>query len=153
MQNFVFYWPNLPLFNNTLKKWEIPGLFHFFIFSNKRYNSNNKYVWKKVMSIQYTTPGFESTTFGHWVYSHNHKTRAHAHSASFLSALNTHPKAFAFKHTLDKQSELNVWNCSFYFCLIYIKSKKLPSRECSSKGTSKLILKRRKIFLQQTLFS
>ena len=31
------------------------------------YNNN---MWK--MSIQYTVPGFEPTTFGTWVYSHNH---------------------------------------------------------------------------------
>ena len=35
-------------------------------------------MWKNVMSIQYTVPGFESTTFGTWVSSHNHLTRAPA---------------------------------------------------------------------------
>ena len=30
---------------------------------------------KNVMSIQYLVPGFEPTTFGMWVSSHNHKTR------------------------------------------------------------------------------
>ena len=41
-----------------------PFLF-FVIFSNKHYNSYNKYIYaKNVMSIQYTAPGFEPTTFG-----------------------------------------------------------------------------------------
>ena len=31
------------------------------------------------MSIQYTVPGFEPMTYGMWVSSHNHKTRAPAH--------------------------------------------------------------------------
>ena len=30
------------------------------------------------MSIQYMVPGFELTTFGTWVFSHNHYTRAAA---------------------------------------------------------------------------
>ena len=42
----------------------------FSVFSNKQYNFYNKYMWK--MSIQYTVPGFEPTTFGTWVSSHNH---------------------------------------------------------------------------------
>ena len=33
-------------------------------------------MWK--MSIQYTVPGLELTTFGTWVSSHNHLTRAPA---------------------------------------------------------------------------
>ena len=46
----------------------------FSVFSNKHYNSYNKYMWK--MSIQYTVPGFEPTTFRPWASSHNHWTRA-----------------------------------------------------------------------------
>ena len=54
-----------------------PGLFcHLFlVFSNKHhYNFYNNYMWK--MSIQYIVPGFKPTTFGTWVSSHNHFTRA-----------------------------------------------------------------------------
>ena len=29
-------------------------------------------IWKNVMTIQYTVPGFEPTTFGTWVSSHSH---------------------------------------------------------------------------------
>ena len=36
------------------------------------------------MSIQYTVPGFEPTTFGTWVTSHNHQTRAPALFHSFF---------------------------------------------------------------------
>ena len=44
-------------------------MFIFGAFSNKHhYNFNNKYMWK-MMSIQYTVPGFEPTTFGTWVSS------------------------------------------------------------------------------------
>ena len=42
----------------------------FLVFSNKQYNFYNKSMWK--MSIQYPALGFEPTTFGTWVYSHNH---------------------------------------------------------------------------------
>ena len=48
----------------------------FSVFSNKQYNFYNKSVWIKVMSIQYPAPGFEPMTFGTWVSSHNHQTRA-----------------------------------------------------------------------------
>ena len=44
----------------------------FLFFSNKYYNFYNKYVWKNIESIQYPVPGFEPTTFGTWVSSHNH---------------------------------------------------------------------------------
>ena len=50
-----------------------PGLFYclFLVFLNKHhYNVYNKNKWK--MSIQYTVPGFEPTTFRTWVSSHNH---------------------------------------------------------------------------------
>ena len=50
----------------------------FSVFSNKQYNFYNKSMWKNVMSIQYPAPGFELTTFGMWVSSHNHQTRAPA---------------------------------------------------------------------------
>ena len=43
-----------------------PASFSFiFVFMNKHYNSYNKYMWKKVTSIQYTALEFEPTTFGH----------------------------------------------------------------------------------------
>ena len=48
-------------------------LFHLFsVFSNKQHNFYNKSMWTNVMSIQYTAPGFEPTTFGTSVSSHNH---------------------------------------------------------------------------------
>ena len=41
------------------------GLFFVnFVFSNKHYNSYNKYMRKNVMTIQYTVPGFKPMTFG-----------------------------------------------------------------------------------------
>ena len=43
-----------------------------FVFSNKHYNFYNKYMWINVMTIQYTALGFEPTTFGTRVSSHNH---------------------------------------------------------------------------------
>ena len=56
------------------KKWAIPGLFfiYFQSFSYKLYNFYNKSMWKYVMSMQYPAPGFEPTTLGMWVSSHNH---------------------------------------------------------------------------------
>ena len=40
-------------------------LFHLFsVFSNKQNNFFNKSMCKNFMSIQYTVPGFEPTTFG-----------------------------------------------------------------------------------------
>ena len=53
------------------KKWETRPL--FCLFSSFQTNITKfyiKYMWK--MSIQYTVPGFEPTTFGTWVFSHNH---------------------------------------------------------------------------------
>ena len=47
------------------KKMGRPPLFYrlFLVFSIKyHYNFYNKYLWK--MSIEYTVPGFEPTTFG-----------------------------------------------------------------------------------------
>ena len=59
----------------VFKKMGQSSLFHLFsVFLNKHYNFYNKYMWK--MSIQYTVPGFEPTTFRTWVSSHNHWTRA-----------------------------------------------------------------------------
>ena len=52
---------------------EQPGHFYclFLVFSNKHhYKFHNKCKWK--MSIQYTVPGFEPTTFRKRVSSHNH---------------------------------------------------------------------------------
>ena len=42
-----------------------------FVFSNTHFKLCNKCVCEK-MSIQYMVPGFELTTFGTWVSSHNH---------------------------------------------------------------------------------
>ena len=55
-----------------LKKMGQPWpLFRLFsVFSNKQYNFYNNNLWK--MSIQYMVLGFEPTTFGTWVSSHNH---------------------------------------------------------------------------------
>ena len=47
-------------------------LFHLFsIFSSIQYNFYSKSMWKNVMSIHYTVPGFEPTTSKTWVVSHN----------------------------------------------------------------------------------
>ena len=55
-----------------LKNGPTPASFCLFsVFSNKNhYNFYNKYMWK--MSIQYVVTGFEPTTFGTWLSSHNH---------------------------------------------------------------------------------
>ena len=54
-----------------LLQWANPAFYSFIsIFSNTNYNFYNKKVWK--MSIQYTVPGFELTTVGTQVSSHNH---------------------------------------------------------------------------------
>ena len=65
--------------------------FLFSVFSNKHhYNFCNKYMWK--MSIQYMVPRFEPMTFGMWVSSHNHKTRAPAPTlVNFLFRLTPYP--------------------------------------------------------------
>ena len=58
--NLLFFYKNGP---NPASFSFIFGLFHLFsVFF--------KYMWK--MSIQYTAPGFEPTTFGTWVSFHNH---------------------------------------------------------------------------------
>ena len=54
-------------------KWANPGLFFVYFRSFKQtLFFYNKSMWKNVMSIQYTAPGFEPTTFGMRVSSHNH---------------------------------------------------------------------------------
>ena len=55
-------------------KWANPGLFFVYFRSFQTNNTifYNKSMWKNVMSIQYTAPGFEPTTFGMRVSSHNH---------------------------------------------------------------------------------
>ena len=55
------------------KKWADPGLF-FRLFSSVQthYKFYSKYVCEKCPSNRYTVPGFELTTFGPWVSSHNH---------------------------------------------------------------------------------
>ena len=59
--------PHLPFF-----KWANPGLFfvYFWSFQTNITNFCNKYMWKNV--LQYTVLGFELTTFGTCVSSHNH---------------------------------------------------------------------------------
>ena len=52
-----------------------------FVFSNKHNFTTIK--WEK-MSIQYKVLGFEPTTFGTWLSSHNHKTRAPAQTTSYI---------------------------------------------------------------------
>ena len=56
-------------------KWAKPGLFFLYFLS---FQTNNRFYYKKSMcknvqmSIQYTAPGFEPTTFQTWVVTHNH---------------------------------------------------------------------------------
>ena len=58
-------------------------LVHFIVvFQSKQHIFNNKQRWK--MSIQYMALGFEPKTFGTWVSSHNHYTRAPALSQIYL---------------------------------------------------------------------
>ena len=60
-------------FGMNFFKWAILGLFLIYnVFWNKHYNSYDKYMWKNVMTIQYTALVFEPMTFGTWVSSHNH---------------------------------------------------------------------------------
>ena len=67
-----------------LKKWANPGLF-FVYFQSFQTNITifTTNICEK-MSIQYTVPGFEPMTFGLWVSSHNHYTRAPAQGITFL---------------------------------------------------------------------
>ena len=56
--------------HSSLKMGQPRPLFHLFlVFINKQYNFYYKSMWKNVMSIQYTAPGFEPTSFGTWVSS------------------------------------------------------------------------------------
>ena len=55
-----------------LKKWTNPGLFFVYF---RSFQTNIKMFTTNIcekISIQYTVPGFEPTTFGMWVSSHNH---------------------------------------------------------------------------------
>ena len=73
-------------FHYFLKNGPSPASFSFiFVFSKKHYTSYNKYLWRNVMSIQYMVPGFEPTTFGIQVSSHNHQTRAHKYDFILIS--------------------------------------------------------------------
>ena len=47
-------------------------LFLFSVFLNKQYNFYNRSILKSVISIQYTAPEIEPTTFWTWDASHNH---------------------------------------------------------------------------------
>ena len=51
------------------KNWTNPGLFFIYLQTHITNFTTNRYV---NMSIQYTVLGFELTTFGRWVSSHNH---------------------------------------------------------------------------------
>ena len=66
-------------------KWAIVGLFfiYFQCFSNNQHIFYNKFMWK--MSIQYTVPGFELTTFWLWVTSFYHLTRAPTNFLRFFT--------------------------------------------------------------------
>ena len=57
---------------NFFKKMGQPRPFfvYFRSFQTKITNFYYKYMWK--MSVQYMVPGFEPTTFGTWLSSHNH---------------------------------------------------------------------------------
>ena len=55
-----------------LKKWANPGLFSFIFGHLKQTLQNFTTNRCEKISIQYTVPGFEHTTFGTWVSSHNH---------------------------------------------------------------------------------
>ena len=69
------------LYKLFLKKWANPSLF-FVYFRSFQTNMITIFATNicKKMSIQYTVPGFKPTTFGKWVSSHNHLTRAPAQS-------------------------------------------------------------------------
>ena len=71
------FWPK-----RFFKKLANPGLFiHLFsVFSNKHHYK----FYNKLLSIQYTVPGFEPTTFGTRVSSHDHYTRAPAQKIDLL---------------------------------------------------------------------
>ena len=65
---------NFFLFQVFLKKnnWQTQPLYYLFLSfqTNITILTTNMYMWK--MSIQNAVPGFELTTFGTWVSSHNH---------------------------------------------------------------------------------
>ena len=63
------------------------ALFHLFcLFKHTSLHFIKQRNVKNVMSIQYTVPGFELTTFRTSVSSHNHYTRAPAHLMHYLKA-------------------------------------------------------------------
>ena len=69
------------------KKWANPDFFfiYFWFFQTNIITifTYNKYMWK--MSIQYTVPGFELTTFWLWVTSFYHLTRAPTNFLRFFT--------------------------------------------------------------------
>ena len=74
----------------------------FSVFFKQTMQFYNKSMWKNVMSIQYPAQGFEPTTFGTWVSSHNHKTRAPAQLLTFFlnpSSLPPSSLSFLFQFT------------------------------------------------------
>ena len=66
----IFKWSH----DYFLKNGPIPASFSFIfgLFQTNNTIFYNKSMWKNVMSIQYMALGFEPTTFGTWVSSHNH---------------------------------------------------------------------------------
>ena len=75
----------VPLPLEVFFKWAIVGLFfiYFQCFSSNQHIFYNKFMWK--MSIQYTVPGFELTTFWLWVTSFYHLTRAPTNFLRFFT--------------------------------------------------------------------
>ena len=60
-------------------KWAILGVFSIYFRPFKQTLQFLQQIYVKIfMTIQYTAPGFQPTTFGTQVSSHNHKTRAPA---------------------------------------------------------------------------
>ena len=77
------------------------------------------------MSIQYTVPGFEPTTFGTWVSSHNHLTRA---PTLLLKCLQSIIKLIFCKVHWDNNSTESNWNAlSFWFLTSQFESSRRPS--------------------------
>ena len=63
----------------SLVKWAILGVFSIYFRPFKQTLQFLQQIYVKIfMTIQYTAPGFQPTTFGTQVSSHNHKTRAPA---------------------------------------------------------------------------
>ena len=53
-------------------KWASPSLFYIVYFWSFQTNIITIFIANMCMSIQYTVQGFEHSTFGTWVSSHNH---------------------------------------------------------------------------------